>query len=453
MKKILLLSLLFAIFSNKSIAQNVICGTTTSNTEPYIQEKSLSCNNASSIYHSKYKLQSYNLYASNTSQAIKIIKVNLIIWQKNDGTGNFQDNINDRTNLSTLIDYVNRQYNNNTTPSDGSDLTCGVTVRNPKLNFTLNQIKFIKNTALYTHPCSSGNSSTYIDYINNYLPELKNQLNIHVVNEMISNCHSGYADGIPGKTVVTFFRPLFYQAEHMWGFSIHLGHEIGHVLGLGHTYNVGNTESPYLGVVGNSAYNPDYLTDVFCVYPYPHCGKFNISECTEMPHTNNFMGGGQDAAFLSPLQIGRIHRTLHLNQQTRKLACGFNSNDYLISNNEEWDFDMKIYNNLRIKAGQTLTIKCKVYMVPEAKIIIENTGKLIIDGGIIDVANECGNKWEGIYLNNVRTPTNVLNGTIRHNPPNVELLNGGLAKNIRTTNVPTDTHMPTPYPHQPRRGE
>ena len=147
--------------------------------------------------------------------------------------------------------------------------------------------------------------------------------------------------------------------------------------------------------------NMDYLDDVFGNDGVNHdcyhdsgfsCNPFDSGNTC----TNNIMGGTQNSGYFSPKQIGRIHRSLNTYSTMRYVKCSTSENDLEISSDEIWDFGMRLYKNLRVKSGKSLTIKCKVLMPSAAKIIIEPGGLLTIDGGTITSA--CEYPWQGIEV-------------------------------------------------------
>lgn len=109
------------------------------------------------------------------------------------------------------------------------------------------------------------------------------------------------------------------------------------------------------------------------------------------------MGGTQHSGYYSPQQIGRMHRSL-ATYGVRKYAWGYSPTPYTVVNNESWDFNIKLYQDLVIPAGTTLTVKCVVEMVPQAKVVVRPGGKLIIDGGKFTAAQFSHSFWSGIDI-------------------------------------------------------
>ena len=100
---------------------------------------------------------------------------------------------------------------------------------------------------------------------------------------------------------------------------------------------------------------------------------------------------------LTPNQIGQIHRFLSISS-IRKYTTNesFLSTPYYITSNTVWDLNFTSYRDVIVETGATLTISCKLVMKSNAKIVIKQEGKLIVDGGII--TTEDSKQWQGIEV-------------------------------------------------------
>lgn len=194
-----------------------------------------------------------------------------------------------------------------------------------------------------------------------------------------------------------------------WINSELLSHELGHCLGLSHTWLTPPT-------IINDIYNPDNN-----ILPLS-CNTVNIS--------NNIMGYNNCRNFLSPLQIAFIRIGINtkpvLMKTVIELRQSNNNNVYITGTNVIWDQREIIGGTLTIESGSTLTVKCKVHFSPQGKVIIKPGGRLILDGG--ELTNILGEMWQGIE---------VWGTTSQHQYPlsqplhqgKLEIKNGGIIEN------------------------
>ncbi len=78
------------------------------------------------------------------------------------------------------------------------------------------------------------------------------------------------------------------------------------------------------------------------------------------------------------------------------LPCSPSSGTLTIEGNTTWNVDKRIYTNIEIDSGATLTVKKDLLMSANGKITVHKGGKLIVDGGRISVG--CGYMWAGIVV-------------------------------------------------------
>ncbi|MCF8410267.1 MAG: hypothetical protein K9G31_03145, partial [Crocinitomicaceae bacterium] len=344
----------------------------------------------------------YNFYKDNYNEHPTVtIGLNFNIWQKNDGSGNWTNDASSIARLYQVVEWMNSHYQNNIAPSDPINGIVDYTTT--KIKFEINQIYFYQNSNLW----SSSNSFALNNAAFSAHPSSKSFLNIHITGGYYMGA-SGFAN-IPSHNlsmdhyVVTFNNEAIPEGD--WAFAGHLCHELGHNLGLDHTYNGANCNQS----------DPDYLSDIHNYGPCPHAGGWSCDPYSNSNTcTNNMMGGTNGGFYFSPMQIQRMHRSLALSSIRKYVKCeNFPTENYVeISSNQTWDFNIKFYNSIRVKAGNTLTIMCKVVMSPGLNIIVEPGAKLILDGGVI--STECNEYWGGIqvYGNSNLTQTAANQGTV-----------------------------------------
>jgi len=175
--------------------------------------------------------------------------------------------------------------------------------------------------------------------------------------------------------------------------ATNIAHELGHVLDLLHTYSGANE--------ANNPKNIDYLEDLFgAQFNGFHALNWGKDPCinTYDNITNNLMGGNQTSQYTSPMQIGKMHRALHIYNVNKYTECNCDvKKPWIISGNETWDFNVKMYKPVIVKANAVLTVSCKLEMPDGCDIVIENGARLIIEqSGTI--TGGCNKAWNGKLL-------------------------------------------------------
>jgi hypothetical protein len=284
------------------------------------------------------------------------------------------------------------------------------------LKFRIHRVYYYKNSAILhanDNPPSNYflNAANAMNYHLQQNPDAINQLNCIVTQNCGYIGAMGFADNMT-PTGSSFSVPFIasgsnytqqyynqdWQGDFLY-FKYHLPHEIGHHLDLRHLYGTVIPEHSLY----NSSKPWDFLDDVFPTAP----PQSVFNGCNNLMRDGG--NGFPDGNALSPLQIGRMHRTLSTTiglwstpSQTRHYAYGYSEIPYTLVENETWDFTYKSYQDIVIPSGKTLTIRCQLEMVPNSKIIVKPGGQLIIDGGLITAA-KCGGKdyegyWQGIIV-------------------------------------------------------
>jgi len=377
------------------------------------------CDQNSSTYNI-YKMKEYWIPTTNTVE--KIIPINIHVFQKSDGTNNWQNNSTDIGMLNWFFDQASMLYESNIAPSDP---VSGVNeVTSAKIKLVVKAIYFYQDDNLN----SSSSVSSMNTFINNTSPNnLKGGFNYYLTEGYYYGA-AGFSNGFYICTLKSYSAYVANNGSK-WGAPKHIAHEFGHVFNIRHTYNQ--------GIGGGQAIcdpnNIDYISDIYTsTNPCPHDAGWTC-DCYSSSNTctNNIMGGSSGSGYYSPMQAGIMNRTLSMD-----LASMFVHEDTYssipkeITTDELWDFSIRLYQDLVIKSGNTLTIKCNVYMPPLAKIIVEPNAKLIIDGGTITNPMNSDKFWQGIEVwgNSNQSQIPHTNG-ISDYQGEVEVINGGTIEN------------------------
>jgi len=376
------------------------CGTIPDSINNYATIYSAASNNCqtSPNYYNKYNIPSY-YFVSNLSPVIEI-KLVFHVIDFNGQAQQFGMSSATQSHLSQIANWFNNGYERYSIARSANFCTSFVPpfTSDSRIRYKVVGIYYY-NSSLYWN---SDNHNAMLNYIESVNPGSTNAGIPIIFNNTINVSNAtGHALRTGIKPLVhTSAKPTLSQVQtHIddvnWGTYAHLRHEIMHLFGLLHTY--GNQEA-------NKCNSTDFLDDVIpqncttCPSNPNACNTCNEGTFNNVSYySNNVLGLTSGNEWMSPKQMAIRRRQLHLKtdnirQYVSDLVSRHN-NSWTINQNEVWDFDIQMYNDIVVKSGNTLTIKCKVSMPSEGKIIVEKGAKLIIDGGI--VTGWC----KGVYYN------------------------------------------------------
>jgi hypothetical protein len=354
------------------------------------------------------------------------IEVNFNIFQKNNGSGNFTQGVAaDRARLDQYMRWINDIYANiqpyNQLPPNMP--TVPQVISHSRIQFHLNDVYYYPNTAME----QSTDWYQLIAHVNSIDPNRLKQLNIMFTNGNFTGgwgfvpYFADFNNIMTNQGIVTFGKFNNGNIVRDYSCASHLAHELGHCLNLPHTY---------ISTNGNPNCNqndPNYYWDIFGYSPGSLCGFPNTG-------ISNDLMGGKDGGnrYISPYQLGEMWRAISLSSMRKYVkGCQYSvppPNEIIVNADEVWDFDIKLYKNIRVQNNAKLTITCNVIMPDLSKIIVERGSKLIIDGGTI--TNDCG-MWAGIEVWGNRNESQFPINTNIHQGY-VELKNNAVIKNALT---------------------
>jgi hypothetical protein len=173
---------------------------------------------------------------------------------------------------------------------------------------------------------------------------------------------------------------LFELKKEPWEFATLLNHEIGHILGLRHTWNTNDNceDTPRHNNCWSSSGK----------------GKCELASNNAMDYNNSQMAW-------TPCQLGLIHKSFNQLESTqRKLLltnwCIKDTLPLIIDKNVDWNKALDINRDILIKSGNTLTVSCRLHMAQNTSIIIQPEATLSLNDAYLH--NDCGHNWEGILI-------------------------------------------------------
>ncbi|MBA2614036.1 MAG: T9SS type A sorting domain-containing protein [Bacteroidetes bacterium] len=360
-----------------------------------------------------------------TTTSVVYVKLNFWVTKPSTGTGVFANNT-----ITDANNYINawNAIMANLQPPNLNRSPNPAYYWNSKIQFVLNSFQFVTNNAAYS---SAPVWNTYNDPA---------AINLTWGTHPTNNGY-GAAMDIPSNQIFMVHSPV--NLGQTFGDTTLILHELGHAMGLEHTWAWDYNAIPIADVFPAGSYPsglPPYATLVddywFEDKAHWNIGSLSCAGMTPGINSNNIMGYNFDCRrYLSPKQLGKIH--YHLSNDLSKVvqnpSCASDNSNININTNTIYGNPLlQINGNLTVKAGYKLTISGTLRMRENAKIIVEQGAKLVITScGVIE--SSCGKLWDGIEVWGNSGQDQSINGTT--NMPNYQGMvdiNGGTIKDAKT---------------------
>lgn len=200
-------------------------------------------------------------------------------------------------------------------------------------------------------------------------------------DSLMTDDYGGLKTGVALQNGIRISGP-FLTDSRVWTYSGMFNHEVGHILGLRHSWL------------------PDQCDDT---PEHTNCWNFtNDGSVCDSLVSNNVMDSNADQDAMTPCQIGIMQRSLTQQHRTQR---AYQDHDFCerqikkpirISDTVTWCREMDIVSDIVIEKNSQLVIRNRVSMPRGGRIYIEKGGQLVLRRKAV-VQNACGLPWHGIY--------------------------------------------------------
>lgn len=361
-----------------------------------------------------YSMSDYILHQPESNSSTIIIRVNVFILQRNDGTGNFQESNSEHQDLlSDLYNEINNVYGNFIDPSKTNCYTGTDFIPDSKIYFDFHNY-YIKDNFGW----NNGNDSDPYncpawpdDYSYWYLNAIdsSNVNNTAIprgINLYFTEDSTNYFDLVVNRTTNEFNGTGIACSQYPSDRNFQRTSKL-HVLDIYSKFwwmkNIKSTEGIgsnnwntirvwwYLKPLAKAiAHELGHSINLYhnCYY-YPRDGCHESLMCTL---------GNKPRNYLPPTEVGKAHFAFSTtNIRTFIHEDFYNPNPLNYSDNTTWDFEYRSYRDISLVSGSKLILTKRLIMPSNASITINTDSELILDGVAIEGYRD---SWKGIIVEN-----------------------------------------------------
>jgi len=394
--------------------------------------------NTGGDYDNKYSLQSF--WEPNANTPVITIPIAVHIFHDGSFTGTYPDHSSTVTALQRSVNWINATYAGGHAPS--APQVWHTTSMNPKVRFELGGVFFYGSTGLETD-CDMNAKIAHVRSVDADRLKYVGVYSIPITTTCGSsglfpfpNWHQQAglsAAGLDGESGIQL--SLGFSRIHPFQNALVMSHALGHCLDLLHVYQ---PDVPDCCRETCTFSDREYVSDIFGQQPggscwYPTCGGLDPFDPSNTV-TNNIMNGcaiePPNGYWISDLQAARMHRALAVKSVKDHALDAWGPQPLVVSQDETWDWEMRLYQDVVVEPGVTLTLTCRLEMPTAGRIIVQPGAHLVIDGGIVTTARYSETFWAGVVVLGVTSQVQAPVGGV-FSQGRVTMINGAVIEHAR----------------------